>query len=140
IEGIHSRTDFDLTQHQNLSRKKQQYFDNDLNPEGKPFGNYVPYVVETSVGADRLFLATLCNAYRDEPDEEGKPNRIYLKLHPAIAPVKAAILPLVRKDGLPEIASKIFDDLKYDFNLIYEERDSLGKRYTRQDLIGTPFC
>ncbi|RYE06754.1 MAG: glycine--tRNA ligase, partial [Sphingobacteriales bacterium] len=99
-----------------------------------------PYVVETSVGADRLFLATLCNAYRDEPDEEGKPNRTYLKLHPAIAPVKAAILPLVRKDGLPEIASKIYDDLKYDFNLIYEERDSIGKRYTRQDLIGTPFC
>ena len=97
-------------------------------------------MVETSVGADRLFLATLCNAYCEEPDEEGKPNRIYLKLHPAIAPVKAAILPLIRKDGLPEIASKIFDELKYDFNLIYEERDSIGKRYTRQDLIGTPFC
>lgn len=141
IEGIHSRTDFDLSQHQALSKKKQQYFDNDTDPAtGKPFGNYVPYVVETSVGADRLFLATLCNAYRTEPDPDGKEPRVWLALHPAVAPVKAAILPLVRKDGLPEVGQRIFDELKYDFNLVYEDRDSIGKRYTRQDLIGTPFC
>jgi glycyl-tRNA synthetase len=136
IEGIHSRTDFDLGSHQELSRKKLQYFDPEINK------NYVPYVVETSVGADRLFLATLCNAYTEETVGEGEnqKERIYLKLHPALAPVKAAIFPLVRKDGLPEKAREIFEDLKYDFNMIYEERDAIGKRYTRQDLIGTPFC
>lgn len=136
VEGIHSRTDFDLTQHQELSRKKQQYFDNELNK------NYVPYVIETSAGADRLFLMTLCNAYTEEEVTEGEGTKIrtYLKLHPALAPVKAAILPLVRKDGLAEKAQTIFDDLKYDFNVFYEERDAIGKRYTRQDLIGTPFC
>ena len=141
IEGIHSRTDFDLTQHQTLSRKKQQYFDNDIDPAtGKAYGNYVPFVVETSVGADRLFLATLCNAYRTEPDPDGKEPRVWLALHPAVAPVKAAILPLVRKDGLPEVGQQIYDELKYDFTLVYEDRDSIGKRYARQDLIGTPFC
>ncbi|WP_242921642.1 glycine--tRNA ligase [Pontibacter liquoris] len=142
IEGIHSRTDFDLTQHQELSKKKMQYFDNDLNEEGKPYGNYVPYVIETSAGADRLFLMTLCNAYQEEEITEGDAvkTRTFLKLHPALAPVKAAILPLTKKDGLPEKATQIFDTLKYDFNVIYEERDSIGKRYTRQDLIGTPFC
>ncbi|MGV3503113.1 MAG: glycine--tRNA ligase [Adhaeribacter sp.] len=142
VEGIHSRTDFDLNNHQELSRKKQQYFDNDLNEDGKPFGNYVPYVVETSAGADRLFLMTLCNAYTEEEVTEGDATktRTFLKLHPALAPVKAAIFPLVRKDGLPEKAQQIFDDLKLDFNMIYEERDAIGKRYTRQDLIGTPFC
>jgi len=142
VEGIHSRTDFDLSQHQELSRKKQQYFDNDLNAEGKAIGNYVPYVVETSVGADRAFLMTLCSAYTEEEviEGEGTKTRIYLKLHPVLAPVKAAIFPLVRKDGLPEKAQQIFDELKFDFNVIYEERDAIGKRYTRQDLIGTPFC
>ncbi len=102
----------------------------------------MPYVVETSVGADRLFLMTLCNAYTEEEVTEGETTktRTFLKLHPALAPVKAAIFPLVRKDGLPEKAQQIFDDLKYDFNVIYEERDAIGKRYTRQDLIGTPFC
>ncbi|QHT68439.1 glycine--tRNA ligase [Rhodocytophaga rosea] len=142
IEGIHSRTDFDLTEHQKLSKKKMQYFDNDLNENGKPYGNYVPYVVETSVGADRLFLATLCNAYTEETVGEGdqQKERIYLKLHPALAPIKAAIFPLVRKDGLAEKAQMIFNLLKYDFNVIYEDRDAIGKRYTRQDLIGTPFC
>lgn len=142
IEGIHSRTDFDLGAHQALSKKKQQYFDNDLNAEGKPYGNYVPYVVETSVGADRLFLATLCNAYTEETiEEEGSiRERTYLKLHPALAPVKVAVLPIVRKDGLAEKAQQIFNSLKVDFNAIYEDRDSIGKRYTRQDLIGTPFC
>ena len=147
IEGIHSRTDFDLTQHQELSKKKQQYFDNDINPEtGKPYGNYVPYVVETSVGADRLFLATLCQAYTEETITEGEgekeqtKQRTLLKLHPALAPIKAAIFPLVRKDGMPEKAEEIFNALRYDFRVIMEERDAIGKRYTRQDLIGTPFC
>lgn len=142
IEGIHSRTDFDLTQHQELSKKKQQYFDNDLNEDGKPYGNYIPYVIETSAGADRLFLMTLCNAYQEEEITEGDAvkTRTFLKFHPALAPVKAAILPLTKKDGLPEKATEIFNDLKFDFNMIYEERDSIGKRYTRQDLIGTPFC
>ncbi|MBD2769163.1 glycine--tRNA ligase [Hymenobacter sp. BT664] len=147
IEGIHSRSDFDLAQHQHLSRKKQQYFDNDVDPAtGKPYGNYVPYVVETSVGADRLFLATLCQAFAEETITEGEgeaqqtKTRTVLRLHPALAPVKAAIFPLVRKDGLPEKAQAIFDDLRFDFRLVLEERDAIGKRYTRQDLIGTPFC
>jgi glycyl-tRNA synthetase len=147
MEGIHSRGDFDLTQHQNLSRKKQQYFDADIDPTtGKAYGNYVPFVVETSVGADRLFLATLCNAFQEETITEGEgeaqqtKTRTFLKLHPAVAPVKAAIFPLVRKDGMPEKAQEIFDELKYDFRLVLEERDAIGKRYTRQDLIGTPFC
>jgi glycyl-tRNA synthetase len=136
VEGIHSRTDFDLASHQEFSKKKLQYFDPELNK------SYVPYVVETSVGADRLFLMILCNAYTVEETGEGenKKTRTFLKFHPALAPVKAAILPLVKKDGLPEKAREIFDELKYDFNLIYEEAQSIGKRYTRQDLIGTPFC
>ncbi len=102
----------------------------------------MPYVIETSAGADRLFLMTLCNAYTEEEVTEGEATktRTYLKLHPTLAPIKAAVFPLVRKDGLPEKAQQIFDDLKFDFNLIYEERDAIGKRYTRQDLIGTPFC
>jgi glycyl-tRNA synthetase len=143
IEGIHSRTDFDLRNHQELSKKKQQYFDNDLDPAtGKPYGNYIPYVVETSVGADRLFLATLCNAYTEETVGEGEEQktRTYLKFHPAVAPIKAAILPIVKKDGLPEKAREIVDLLKYEFKVFYEERDTIGKRYTRQDLIGTPYC
>jgi glycyl-tRNA synthetase len=147
MEGIHSRGDFDLTQHQNLSRKKQQYFDNDVNPEtGKPYGNYVPYVVETSVGADRLFLATMCQAFQEETITEGEgeeqttKTRTFLKLHPAVAPIKAAIFPLVRKDGMPEKAQEIFDSLRFDFRLVIEDKDAIGKRYTRQDLIGTPFC
>jgi glycyl-tRNA synthetase len=136
IEGIHSRTDFDLANHEKYSKKKLQFFDNELNK------NYVPYVVETSVGADRAFLAVLCNAYTEESTGEGETlkERIYLKLHPALAPVKAAIFPLTKKDGLPEKAMKIFDDLKFDLNVTYEEKDTIGKRYTRQDLIGTPFC
>ncbi len=142
IEGIHSRTDFDLKSHQEFSKKKQQYFDNDLDEAGKPYGNYIPYVVETSVGADRLFLAVFCNAFTEETSGEGAEakTRTYLKFHPAVAPVKAAILPLVKKDGLPEKAREIQNLLKFDFNVFYEERDSIGKRYTRQDLIGTPFC
>ncbi|MCK8494321.1 glycine--tRNA ligase [Spirosoma sp. RP8] len=143
MEGIHSRTDFDLKSHQELSRKKQQYFDNDVDPAtGKPYGNYVPYVVETSVGADRLFLAIFCNAFTKETVGEGddQKERTYLKLHPALAPVKAAVFPLVRKDGLPEKAQEIVKSLRSEFRVIYEDRDAIGKRYTRQDLIGTPFC
>jgi len=143
IEGIHSRTDFDLRSHQELSKKKMQYFDNDLDENGKPYGNYVPYVVETSVGADRLFLATLCEAYTEDQGVDADGNakeRIYLKLHPALAPIKAAIFPLVKKDGLPEKAKEIVKLLRLDFKVIYEERDAIGRRYTRQDLIGTPFC
>ncbi|QHW01217.1 glycine--tRNA ligase [Spirosoma endbachense] len=143
MEGIHSRTDFDLKAHQDLSRKKQQYFDNDVDPAtGKPYGNYIPYVVETSVGADRLFLAVFCNAFTKETVGEGEDQkeRTYLKLHPALAPVKVAVFPLVRKDGLPEKAQEIVKSLRSEFRVVYEERDAIGKRYTRQDLIGTPFC
>ena len=136
VEGIHSRTDFDLKSHQELSGKKQQYFDSEVNQ------NYIPYVIETSVGADRLFLVTLCNAYTEEVTGEGDQvkERKYLKLHPALAPVKAAIFPVTKKDGLPEKAQEVYNALRFDFNVIYEEKDSMGKRYTRQDLIGTPFC
>ncbi len=136
VEGIHSRTDFDLGNHQALSKKKMQYFDPLINK------NYVPYVIETSAGADRLFFMLMCNSYIEETVQVGdkEKQRKYLKLHPALAPVKAAILPLVKKDGLPEIGRRIFEDLKYDFNIIYEDAQSIGKRYTRQDLIGTPFC
>ncbi len=136
IEGIHSRTDFDLSAHEEHSRKKLRYQDPEINKQ------YVPYVVETSIGADRAFLAVFCNAYQEEEVGEGEKakTRTFLKFHPALSPVKAAILPLTKKDGLPEIAQKIVDDLKYDFNVVYEEQASIGKRYTRQDLIGTPFC
>ena len=136
MEGIHSRGDYDLSQHELFSKKKLRFHDNEVNL------NYIPYVVETSVGADRLFLATLCNAYTEETTGEGEElkERIFLKLHPALAPIKAAILPLVKKDGLAEKAMSIFNALKFDFNVIYEDNAAIGKRYTRQDLIGTPFC
>ncbi len=145
MEGIHSRTDFDLKAHQELSRKKQQYFDNDIDPAtGKAYGNYVPFVVETSVGADRLFLAVFSEAFTKEivsaGDGTAQKERTYLKLHPALAPIKAAVFPLVRKDGLPEKAEQIIKSLRNEFRVVYEERDAIGKRYTRQDLIGTPFC
>ena len=142
VEGIHSRTDFDLTQHQEFSGKKMQYFDNDLNEEGKPYGNYIPYVIETSIGLDRMFLLTMINAYEEQDLTVGdkKDSRTLLRLHPALAPIKAAILPLTKKDGLPDKAKEIMEALKYDFNIIYEEKDSIGKRYRRHDAIGTPFC
>ena len=142
VEGIHSRTDFDLSQHQEFSGKKMQYFDNDVNEEGKPYGNYVPYVIETSIGLDRMFLLTMINAFEEQDlSTEDKPDsRTVLHLHPCLAPVKAAILPLTKKDGLPEKAREIMDALKLDYNLIFEEKDSIGKRYRRQDAIGTPFC
>lgn len=136
VEGIHSRTDFDLTQHQNFSGKKLQYFDPEINQ------NYVPYVVETSIGLDRMFLLLMCNAFTEEEvaTEDKKEIRTVLKLPAALAPVKAAIFPLVKKDGLPEISRKIMDELKYDFNCFYEEKDTIGKRYRRHDAIGTPIC
>ncbi|TDE18474.1 glycine--tRNA ligase [Dyadobacter psychrotolerans] len=142
MEGIHSRTDFDLRNHQELSKKKQQYFDSELDENGKPYGNYIPYVVETSVGADRLFLATFCNAYTVETVGEGESEkqRTYLKLHPALAPFKVAVLPLVKKDGLAEKAQTIANSLKSSFRTTYDDGAAIGKRYTRQDLIGTPFC
>ncbi len=144
LEGIHSRTDYDLGRHQEFSKKKMQYFDNDLNSEGKPYGNYIPYVVETSVGLDRLVLTILSLAYKEEEvptAEEGKTDvRTYLSIPPSIAPVKLAVLPLVKKEGLPEIAKSIVDDCRTSFHCQYDEKDSIGKRYRRQDAIGTPFC
>ncbi|MDP2238111.1 MAG: glycine--tRNA ligase [Bacteroidales bacterium] len=133
LEGIHSRTDFDLGAHQKYSGKKLQYFDPELNE------SYVPFVVETSIGLDRMFLAMLSNSYKEEKLEDGS-ERVVLMLPPVLAPIKAAILPLVAKDGLPEKARQIMDSLKFDFNCQYEEKDSIGKRYRRQDAIGTPFC
>jgi glycyl-tRNA synthetase len=137
VEGIHSRTDFDLSQHQEFSGKKMQYFDPELNK------SYVPYVIETSIGVDRMFLSIMAGAYTEEevPGKDGKSeSRVVLKLPPVIAPVKLAVLPLVRKDGLPEKAMEIMDQFKFDFNCRYEEKDSIGKRYRRHDAIGTPFC
>ena len=142
VEGIHSRTDFDLSQHQQFSGKKMQYFDPELDANGKPYGNYIPYVIETSIGLDRMFLLTMINAFEEEDlsTKEKQDSRTILKLHPCLAPVKAAIFPLIKKDGLPEKAREIMDKLKLDFNLQYEEKDAIGKRYRRQDAIGTPFC
>jgi glycyl-tRNA synthetase len=142
VEGIHSRTDFDLTQHQEFSGKKLQYFDNDLNEDGKPYGNYVPYVIETSIGLDRMFLLTMINAFEEQDLSEGEKtdSRTLLRLHPCLAPIKVAIFPLTKKDGLPEKAREIMNSLKLDFNCIYEEKDAIGKRYRRQDAVGTPFC
>lgn len=137
LEGIHSRTDFDLNQHQEFSGKKMQYFDTELNK------NYVPYVVETSLGLDRTFLTILAHAYTEEKieKEDGSfDERVVLKIPAALAPVKLAVLPLVKKDGLPEKAREIIDNLKFDFNCQYDEKDSIGRRYRRQDAIGTPFC
>ena len=133
LEGIHSRTDFDLGNHQKFSGRKIQYFDPETGE------SYTPYVVETSIGLDRMFLAVLSAAYREEKLENGE-ERVVLRIPPVLAPVKLAVLPLVKKDGLPEIARDIIDDLKFDFNCQYDEKDSIGKRYRRQDAIGTPFC
>lgn len=133
MEGIHSRTDFDLTQHQNLSGKKLQYFDPELNQ------SYVPYVVETSVGLNRTFLAVMCNAFEQEKLEDGS-DRTVLRLPAFLAPIKVAVLPLMKKDGLSEKAREIYNDLKFETNCFFEEKDAIGKRYRRQDAIGTPYC
>lgn len=133
LEGIHSRTDFDLNAHQKYSGKKLQFFDPELNE------NYTPFVVETSIGLDRTFLAIMSYAYHEEKLEDGS-ERVVLRIPPILAPVKAAVLPLVKKDGLPEKAREILDQLKYDFNCQYDEKDAIGRRYRRQDAIGTPYC
>ena len=133
LEGIHSRTDFDLKAHEEHSGKKLQFFDPELNE------NYVPYVVETSIGLDRMFLAVFSQSLEEEELENGS-TRTVLKLPAILAPVKAAILPLIKRDGLPEVARKIIDDLKWDFNVTYDEKDAVGRRYRRQDAAGTPFC
>ena len=133
LEGIHSRTDFDLKQHEQFSGKKLQYFDPELNQ------NYVPFVVETSVGLDRMFLAVLSASYKNEKLEDGS-ERSVLRLPAALAPYKVAVMPLTKKDGLPEKANEVLNLLKFDYNCTYDEKDSPGKRYRRQDAIGTPYC
>ncbi len=141
LEGIHSRTDFDLTQHQKHSRNKIIYFDEQVEDKDKQ--RYTPYVVETSIGADRLFLAILCEAYTETKGVDAKgeeKTRLFLKLHPAIAPIKVAVFPLLNKDGLPEKAREVFEMLRYDHETLYENRGAIGKNYTRMDMIGTPYC
>ena len=133
VEGIHSRTDFDLSSHEKYSGKKLQYFDPELNK------SYTPYVIETSIGVDRMFLSIMAGSYCEE-ELDGGETRVVLKFPPALAPIKLAVFPLVKKDGLPEKAREIMDDLKFSFRCQYDEKDSIGKRYRRQDAIGTPFC
>jgi glycyl-tRNA synthetase len=133
VEGIHSRTDFDLSSHEKYSGKNIKYFDPELNQ------SYTPYVIETSIGVDRMFLSVMASAYQEEVLENGE-TRVVLNFPPALAPVKLCVMPLVKKDGLPELARQIIDDLKFDFKCAYDEKDSIGKRYRRQDAIGTPFC
>ena len=133
LEGIHSRTDFDLKAHEEHSGKKLQYFDHEENK------SYTPYVVETSIGLDRMFLAVFSNSLEEEDLKDGS-IRTVLKLPSILAPIKIAILPLIKKDGLPELAKKIFKKLKWDYEVIYDEKDAVGRRYRRQDALGTPFC
>ena len=133
LEGIHSRTDFDLKAHEQHSGKKLQFFDHEQNK------NYVPYVVETSIGLDRMFLAIFSKSLKEESLEDGS-SRVVLKLPSIVAPVKAAVFPLVKKDGLQEIAKKIIEDLQWDYNVLYDEKDAVGRRYRRQDALGTPYC
>ena len=137
VEGIHSRTDFDLKSHQQFSGKKLQYFDPEINQ------NYVPYVIETSIGLDRMFLLTLCHAYQEEKwnkEDGSEDSRVVLKIPAKIAPIKLAILPLLKKEGLPEIAKEIMASCRNEFYCFYEEKDTIGKRYRRMDALGTPFC
>ncbi|MGP1549055.1 MAG: glycine--tRNA ligase [Prevotella sp.] len=133
VEGIHSRTDFDLSQHAKFSGKKIEYFDPELGE------SYTPYVIETSIGVDRMFLSVMCHSYEEQKLESGE-TRTVLHLPAALAPVKLAVFPLTKKDGLPEKAREIINDLKFHFNCQYEEKDQIGKRYRRQDAIGTPYC
>lgn len=133
LEGIHSRTDFDLKAHEEHSGKKLRFYDPELKE------NYVPYVIETSIGLDRMFLAVLSASLKEEQLEDGS-SRTVLKLPAVLAPYKAAVLPLVKKDGLPEMAQEIIDQLKWDFNVQYDEKDAIGRRYRRQDAAGTPLC
>ena len=133
VEGIHSRTDFDLSQHEKFSGRSIKYFD----PQTKE--SFTPYVIETSIGVDRMFLSVMCHSYREEQLENGE-TRVVLLLPPALAPTKLAVMPLVKKDGLPEKAREIVDNLKFHFNTHYDEKDTIGKRYRRQDAVGTPYC
>ncbi|OQA44776.1 MAG: Glycine--tRNA ligase [Bacteroidetes bacterium ADurb.Bin302] len=133
VEGIHSRTNFDLSQHSKFSGKKIEYFDPELNE------SYTPYVIETSIGVDRMFLSIMSAAYTEE-NLDGGDSRVVLKLPPVLAPIKACVMPLIKKDGLPEKAREIMNELKFDFKCSYDEKDSIGKRYRRQDAVGTPFC
>ena len=133
LEGIHSRTDFDLKAHQKHSGKKLQYFDSEIEK------SYVPYVIETSIGLDRMFLTILSNSFKEEELKNGE-SRIVLKIPSFLAPIKAAVLPLTKKDGMPQKAREIMQKLQSNFNCQYEEKDSIGKRYRRQDAIGTPYC
>jgi glycyl-tRNA synthetase len=133
LEGIHSRTDFDLKAHESFSGRKLQYFDPELQE------SYIPYVVETAIGLDRMFLAVLSASYKEEQLEDGS-LRTVLAIPRCLAPVKLGILPLVKKDGLPELAMSIFNALRLDFTCQYDEKDAIGKRYRRQDAIGTPYC
>ncbi len=136
VEGVHSRTDFDLKQHQQYSGKKLTYFDTEINQ------HYVPYVIETSIGLDRAVMMVLSEAYVEEDlsTEEKQDSRVVLKFPPMLAPIKLAVLPLTKKDGLPEIAKALIDECKTQFRCFYEEKDSIGKRYRRMDALGTPFC
>jgi glycyl-tRNA synthetase len=136
VEGIHSRTDFDLKSHQEYSKKKLQYFDPEVNQ------NYIPYVIETSIGLDRMFLLTVCNAYEEQDlsTPEKPDSRVVMHFPAKLAPIKLAIFPLTKKDGLPELAHELLDQCRSSFYCYYEEKDSIGKRYRRQDAIGTPFC
>lgn len=137
LEGIHNRSDFDLKQHTKFSGKTLEYFDEASKEK------FVPYVIETAVGCDRMFLAFLCDAYREEvsKDEKGAEDvRIVLGLHPEIAPIKCAILPLMKKEELTNLAGQVREQLAMDFDVLYDETASIGKRYRRQDEIGTPFC
>ena len=134
IEGVHHRGDFDLGRHQEYSGKKLEYYD---QPNNRRF---VPFVIETSVGADRVTLAALANAYREEEVAGETEGRVVLGLHPAIAPIKAGIFPLVKKDGMPEFAEKLGNELRRRFPVFYDEAGAIGRRYRRQDEVGTPFC
>src|SRR5574344_2610399 len=133
VEGIHSRTDFDLSQHEKYSGRQIKYFDPETNE------SYTPYDIETSIGVDRMVLSVLCHSFVEETLPNGE-SRVVLKFPPQLAPVKLSVMPLVRKDGLPEKAREIVNDLKFHFNTHYDEKDSIGKRYRRQDAIGTPYC
>ncbi len=142
VEGIHSRTDFDLRNHQEFSKKKMQYFDAENDEQGKPYGNYIPFVIETSIGLDRTVMMVLSEAYEEQDlsTPEKPDSRVILKFPAKLSPIKLAILPLMKKEGLPEIARQLMDECKGAFKCFYEEKDAIGKRYRRQDAIGTPFC
>ena len=133
VEGIHSRTNFDLSQHEKYSGKQIKYFDPQTNE------SYTPYVIETSIGVDRMFLSIMCHSYQEE-QLEGGDTRVVLRLPAPLAPTKLAVLPLVKKGGLPEKAREIIDSLKFHFKCAYDEKDTIGKRYRRQDAVGTPYC